>query len=110
MMIVRTEIGPSRIHGNGCFASESIYTGCCVWLNEGEEPKYLSDFDDNAKFINHSETPNTGLDAYGSTIALKEIQAGDELTENYYETVPDLVWELESTIQEAENDNNTFQG
>ena len=40
---------------------------------------------DNSRFINHSETPNSAFD-YNKKgrIALRDIQAGEEITENYY--------------------------
>ena len=42
---------------------------------------------DNARFMNHSATPNVGpdyaLDAHGPDFALVDIAAGDELTVDY---------------------------
>ena len=92
MLLVKTKIGPSKIHGIGIFADEFIPKGTIVWkfvpgfdlklTKEGvkklPEPArefflnycYLS-YDtgyyilctDNARFYNHSKNPNTtGVD------------------------------------------------
>jgi SET domain-containing protein len=41
---------------------------------------------DNARFVNHSTNPNSGADEFDSplkSIALRDIQEGEEITENY---------------------------
>ncbi len=89
MMLVKTRVGPSGIHGNGLFAVEPIPRGTPIWRFEAgfdhefapegwarlPEPArshvrwfcFVSKLDlhvilsgDHACFINHSETPNTG--------------------------------------------------
>ncbi len=49
---------------------------------------YLKDgnvyfLNDNAKFINHSMSPNIALKDIKTEVAIKDICAGEELTENY---------------------------
>lgn len=40
---------------------------------------------DNAKFFNHSDTPNCGGESVNYCVALKDIEIGEELTENYFD-------------------------
>ncbi len=111
MLKVKTYIDKSPVHGIGLFAGEFIPKDTLIWeLNreldliisqqeyENLSPLSKEHFDwfayysddrggwilcfDNAKFVNHSETPNTY--GVGDTIALKDIQIGEEITENYY--------------------------
>jgi len=53
---------------------------------------------DHACFINHSITPNTGAPLKGpapvTTLALRDIQAGEEITCNYYDYDADTPWKL----------------
>jgi uncharacterized protein len=91
MLLVRTRITQSPIHGLGVFAEEPITAGTAVWqfcpgwdiekeLNElsalppharelldhfGYIDRYLNRMIlcfDNARFINHSDNPNVGTD------------------------------------------------
>jgi SET domain-containing protein len=89
MLLVKTRIGPSSIHGIGLFADEDIARGNVVWdfmppfdlmvsaeevaslpeaartqvlkysYYDEDEGKYVLCGDD-ARHFNHSETPNTG--------------------------------------------------
>ncbi|MDE2071402.1 MAG: SET domain-containing protein [Patescibacteria group bacterium] len=89
MLLVKTTIGPSRVHGIGIFAAELIPKGTLMWkyvpgvdlaLTQEEfaalpEParaaiknysyrskftgRYIVPFDDS-RFYNHSDTSNTG--------------------------------------------------
>ncbi len=119
MLLIKTKIGSSSIHGIGCFADQFIPKGALVRkFIEGfdlEIPKGKVDalpdaareqflnyayFDreanlytlnpDDERFVNHADDPNVGEDpsrddAMGEMYALRDIQAGEELTENYYE-------------------------
>jgi hypothetical protein len=53
---------------------------------------------DHACFINHSSTPNTGAPAEApppvTTVALRDIAAGEEITCNYYAYDADTAWKL----------------
>lgn len=92
MLLVKTKIGPSKIHGIGVFAAEFIPKGTIIWkfvpnfdlkFTEDEIKKFpditqkaifwyryislhsgLSIFcSDDARFYNHSDNPNTmGID------------------------------------------------
>lgn len=111
MLTVKTYIDKSPVHGIGLFAAEFIPKDTLIWkLNreldliitqeayEKLSPLAKEHFDwfayysegrggwilcfDNAKFVNHSKTPNTY--GVGDTIASKDIQIGEEITEDYY--------------------------
>jgi SET domain-containing protein len=117
MMLVRTKVLPSKIHGLGLFADEFIAKGTIIWRFTpgldikltGKQILSLSKLDqiyiytyswkseksklycialDNGKYFNHSLHPNT-LSEYRDneeeviTIALKDIQPGEEITDNY---------------------------
>jgi len=114
MLLVKTEVKLSPIHGLGVFAAEFIPDGTVTW-------RYLDGFDqrlpesilnilsrpakeqflkysyvdpttglyelcaDDARFFNHSETPNTAGVPTGedSDIATRDINIGEELTCDY---------------------------
>jgi len=118
MMIVKTSLKPSLIAGIGLFADEFIPSGTVVWkfippfdlivtdeqiellpppsrdrIKELVYPHRFKGLSvlcgDDARFFNHSETPNT-IDSYveeemESTIANKDINIGEEIT-CYYKT------------------------
>lgn len=119
MLLIPVQLRPSRIHGLGVFAHDTVPAGTPVWrfqpgfdsiysLEEFEilpEParKYLrsySYFDratyrlvlngDHGRFMNHSETPNTGAgksppseEKAFVTVALADIPSGAEITCDY---------------------------
>lgn len=88
MMLIRTELKPSPIHGLGCFAAEDVPKGAEVWrFEEGLDRIFsLAEFSqlprvvrdaarkfayenldgtltldgDNGRYCNHSEDPNIG--------------------------------------------------
>lgn len=109
MLLVKTKIGPSKIHGIGLFADENIPRGKVVWkfnpiIDKAitiEETKTLPGFTqeyiqkysffndgkyilcgDYAIFTNHSDNPN--LESVDEmSVAAHDIQNGEELTDNY---------------------------
>lgn len=116
MLLVRTKIASSTIHGIGLFAAEFIAENTEVWrflkgfdlektkgeiqslpLHIQEQLKHYGYFDfhiqlhilcfDDARFINHSDTPNLKpdyrLDPYGTDRAVRDILPGEELTVDY---------------------------
>ena len=116
MLLVRTRLAPSTIHGLGVFAAEPIARGAEVWrftagFDLDLEPQALEALPeharewlrvygyldprlrrfvlccDDARFINHSETPNLRPDfareAHGVDLALRDIAPGEELTVDY---------------------------
>ena len=116
MLLVPTRLAPSNIHGIGVFALAPIAQGTPVWRFErGLDMEFSPDivdglpehvraffsrygyldrnvkriilcFDD-ARFVNHSDTPNVATDytrdPYGLDAALRDIAAGEEITMNY---------------------------
>jgi SET domain-containing protein len=116
MMLVRTRVAPSAIHGLGLFAAQPTACGTPIWRFE---PGFDRDFPaqevaalpplaqehtrwfswvsrenghailsgDHACFMNHSPTPNTGRPSDAAptdtTVALRDIAAGEELTCDY---------------------------
>jgi len=116
MLLVPTRIGSSTIHGIGVFAVAPIAKGAAVWrFAKGLDMEFSPDilptlpthaqqffshygyldrnvqrivlcFDD-ARFVNHSDTPNVATDyaqdPYGLDVALRDIAAGEELTMDY---------------------------
>ncbi len=112
MLLVKTKIKDSKIHGIGLFANEFISKGEMVWkympnfdlLLSKEEIGQLSEsakeqthnyayFDkkhgkyllcsDDARFFNHSKNPNCDESKDDMTVALRDIQIGEELVVNY---------------------------
>ncbi len=121
MLAIENYLAPSPLHGLGVFAKKPIAKGqmvsrflppfdlhfapemlACVNAQERSYLKnyaYLSRFDgvyilpgDNDRFMNHSETPNVGMNPDGSCncLALRDIAAGEELLCDYREF--DLDW------------------
>ncbi len=120
MLLVKTHIAPSGIHGLGLFATEAIPLGTPFWrfepgFDQSISPErfaalpplsqqhirwfaYLNQSDghyilsgDFCCFMNHAAQPNTGVigAAQGAqppvtTIALRSIAPGEELTCDYF--------------------------
>ena len=116
MLLVPTRLAQSPIHGFGVYAAGLIPKGTPVWRFErGLDmefdpgivetlPEHVRAFFshygyldrnmrriilcfDDARFVNHSDTPNVATDyaqdAYGLDVALRDIAAGEELTMDY---------------------------
>jgi len=131
MMLVATRVAPSAIHGNGLFAIHPILKGTPLYrfqsgLDQALSPeawmalpepargfvRHFTYFDrpsnrmilsgDDARFMNHAETPNTGVPCGTPiksgepviTVALRDIAAGEELTCNYLDFDGDVAWKL----------------
>lgn len=112
MLMVKTEVKTSSIHGVGLFAVDLIPAGTVVWQTVlGFDlliPKHVADSypepaqqflkfycnlshdnewlvcGDNARHMNHSQTPNISS-AASVNLALRDIQAGEEITCDYRE-------------------------
>ena len=116
MLLVKTYLDRSKIHGLGVFAAEFIRKGTKIWrFVEGFDrsysprqfaklPKPARDFlksyayqvdgeilftVDHDHYINHSDEPNTYLKD-GYTIARCDIHKGAEITNDYREFDPAL--------------------
>ena len=112
MFTVRTRVAPSAIHGIGVFADEPIAAGQEVWRYEPAFDRTISDEElarapdgfrhllqtyayrsvdlggalllpcDHARFLNHSDAPNTAEERFRS-VATRPIAAGEEITCDY---------------------------
>jgi SET domain-containing protein len=116
MLLVPTRLAQSPIHGFGVFALAPIAKGAAVWrfakgidMDFAPEvvptlPPHVQQFFahygyldrnmkrivmcfDDARFVNHCDTPNVATDyaqdPYGLDVALRDIGAGEELTMDY---------------------------
>jgi SET domain-containing protein len=114
MLLIRTSVGPSAIHGTGVFAAEHVSEGQEVWryapefdqlipfeelpslpeafrayldmyaYPSADAPGGLTLSCDHAKFFNHSE--DASLASHGTrTLARRAIRVGEEITCNYRE-------------------------
>lgn len=117
MLMVKTRLGQSAIEGLGLFAEEDIPKGAVTWrfvpgFDQTYTPAQLAALPetaqlelarytylhtrtgkyvaclDNARFMNHSDAPNTagaynGPDDEGYDVATRDISKGEELTCDY---------------------------
>ena len=110
MLRVPTRLAPSAIHGLGLFAVHPIKAGTLVW--DFDDPidqvipvaklptyppwvrKYIAVYGyreddrivlcgDDARYFNHSKTPNCRSGHGTETVALRDIKEGEELTDDY---------------------------
>ena len=109
MLLVKTYVGKSKVHGLGVFAAQSIRKGAKIWrfvygfdrfytrkrlaklpkpardyinlhgYQWGNEILLSMDYD---TFMNHSENPNTDFHN-GFVIARSNIRKGEEITNDY---------------------------
>lgn len=127
MILIRTRVGPSKIHGLGLFTVEPVAKGAGIWRFEpGFDRSFAPDqvaawpvvarehlrwfsfmsqetgqyvlSGDHACFMNHSEEPNTGAPRdgtwAGTTVAYRDLAAGEELTCDYRAFDADTAWKL----------------
>jgi len=110
MLVVKTKLRKSKIHGMGVFADQNIKKGATIWeynpVIDKEITKkqykslpniakrYMMKYTylevnkwilcgDDGRFVNHSKHPNCD-DKGDRTIAGRNIKKGEELTSNYY--------------------------
>jgi SET domain-containing protein len=117
MMLVRCRVAVSEIEGLGLFAGESIAAGRPVWRLDPDFDRLLPDtavtalpearrdflnrylyWDDqhrafvlccdDARFMNHSPSPNVSAVRSDVCVALRDIAAGEELTCDYHQLDP----------------------
>src|SRR5450631_355250 len=109
MLLVKTYLAKSKVHGLGVFAGQSIRKGAKIWRfvygfdrfytrkRLAKLPKQARDYInlhgyqwkheillsmDYDTFMNHSENPNTDFHN-GFVIARSNIRKGDEITNDY---------------------------
>ena len=106
MLLIKTELKSSKIHGIGLFTISSIKKNTVIAelnsfdikINLDQIPEeyleyfnfyyskvgtYYQTYFDNMKFMNHSDNPNCIDTEDGKCTAIKDIQAGEELTCDY---------------------------
>lgn len=109
MLVVKTALKEIPGKGIGLIADQEIKKGESVWkyhpsidikINKADIPESANEFFetyavdvgeefvflniDNARFINHSDDPNTkSLGRYKDNIALRDIHKGEEITIDY---------------------------
>jgi quercetin dioxygenase-like cupin family protein len=87
------EVKESEIHGQGLFATKDFMQGEVICLALRDNKRTLA-----GRYSNHSPIPNANFARHGESlvlIALREINAGDELTTDYGETLAYLTSEKE---------------
>lgn len=113
MFTVKTKLDKSNIHGIGVFAEEFVSKGTVIYkylegfdiIYSDEQyiklPEHIRDYilhygyyskdeggyvlcGDDGRFVNHSTDPNIQMYNRTDTIAIKDINIGDEITEDYY--------------------------
>lgn len=112
MFLISTYLAESHIHGIGVFATEPIPADTQIWAFDPRvdwklQPEELAAFPepyqsrlrawcylnddgvyvlcgDNAKFMNHTEAPNCDDPEGRYTVTNRAIEAGEELTCNYF--------------------------
>lgn len=113
MMLVRTVLGASKIHGIGIFADEDIPAGTQIWVSNEvldlhipidtvaalpplaaefvdiyaypsiKKPGHLVLETDNGRFMNHTTSPNTDFKFPEKGFAKVAIRKGEEITSDY---------------------------
>ncbi len=113
MFIYKTELRESKIDGMGVFALEFIPCGSVIWKFQKnfdvritetqikqlpiQAIEYIQHYGyyskkeggfilcmDNAKYTNHSSIPNMRMVVAINSIATKDINIGEEITEDYF--------------------------
>lgn len=118
MLLINTYVAKSKIEGVGVFAADPVKRRQLIWRLEPSfdrlihrsflesAPPHLREFFtryayplngdpetlvfevDNGRFMNHQDQPNTEYKAIDRGYALRDIEAGEELTCNYAEFDP----------------------
>lgn len=128
MLLVKTQVRPSSIQGVGLFAVEPIKKGTIVYQFRSEIDVQMTDAQvmclpdcarefvktyawktevwwtlcgDNARFINHSSMPNLVNGEGNTSVAARDIEADEELTEDYSSFDDDFSTYAKKLIEEA---------
>ncbi len=118
MLLINTFVGKSPIEGVGVFTAEPIKEGTLIWRLDPNfdrlvhrtflesAPEHFREFFtryaypldsnpdtlilevDNGRFMNHQDAPNTQYREIVRGFAIRDIDAGEELTCNYSEFDP----------------------
>jgi SET domain-containing protein len=91
----QTYVDKSQIHGMGLFAGQPIAEGTVIGILKGrkttQDGMHVLWLDEDTgfevscdlKYINHSDEPNACYYDDKSVVALRDIDAGEEITHNY---------------------------
>ena len=119
MLLVKTKVAPSPVHGLGLFADQFIPRGTRIWeysevvdsrfdasrlvgLTEKEQDELLKHSylnpssglyvvcGDDARYMNHADDPNTAFTDPAIGWTIRDIAEGEEITCNYAEFEPDF--------------------
>lgn len=134
MILIRTRVAPSTIHGTGLFAVGAVAKGTPIWRFEpgfdcdiapaqfvalpllarehlrcfayvSKEDGHLIRSGDHTCFMNHSPACNTGALPSAqppvTTVALRDIADGEELTCDYHAFDADSAWKLGQVPHDA---------
>ncbi len=112
MFVIKTRVGSSHIHGIGVFCGEDVVSGQVVWRFDPDYDRLIPDAavpglphayrafldtyayrsvdvegglvlsGDHARFLNHSDDPNTEERPFVS-VARRAIREGEEITCDY---------------------------
>jgi SET domain-containing protein len=106
MLVIKTKLDNSQIHGIGLFTLEKVMKGQIIGQlceldvkieKKNIPPKYIDMFEfyfsvegdtyqtyfDNMRFMNHSKNPNCVDLKNGLCVSIKDIEIGEELTCDY---------------------------
>lgn len=110
MLLIRTYLAPSAIHGIGLFAGQRVVAGAAVWRFAAPLDRiytvaqvaalpplaraYLARYGyrrrghiflcgDDGRFVNHADLPTCIEGDDGASVAARDLAIGDELTEDY---------------------------
>ena len=113
MLLVKTYVDRSRVHGRGVFSAKAIRKGTVVWRLDTRCDRIVSDaeyealpakvkrevfehhatayaglrivYGDEARFFNHSDKPNIrARDPISDMVAARNIAAGEEMLVDYF--------------------------
>lgn len=118
MLLIPTYVAPSAIEGVGVFAAEPIAAGARIWLLDpkldrlvhkdeisslppamqalaarygypsGDDPDLIILELDHGCYMNHSLAPNSRFDTPDGGYAIRDIDAGEEITCDYGDFMP----------------------
>ena len=113
----KIRIGKSKFHHHGIIASTNIKSGEKIFLIKGKKVSFLINskkqadkagfnwigYDKNTwidpvdygRFINHSCSPNAGIVKRIEVIAMRDIEAGEEITFDYSLSEADIYWHIQ---------------
>lgn len=111
-------VAPSKIAGKGVFTKKAFKKGQTIFILKGEKIKWVVKDQQTAdtgpnwvgvgknkwidpagiyQYLNHSCDPNMGIKGSVTFVALRDIQAGEEVTFDYSITEETRLWKMKNT-------------